>query len=751
MTTLRLALSELKRMTSGVLPWMAIIAMTLVPLLYGALYLYANWDPYSHLDNVKVALVNEDQGSQQDGKDLHVGDEVVDSLLEDATFGWNVVDSEEAAEEGVRTGEYAFAMTIPADFSKNLASPEDFDAAKQAILEITTNDANNYMVGTFADKLAGEVHNTVAQEVGTETADTLLTGFGRIHSQMAKAADGADELHDGTVKLDDGIGTLADGAKKLDSGANQLDDGAHQLKGGTSSLIEGQQKLVTGTGKLANGAGQLQGGADQLSSGLDTMKSKTAQLPQKTRQLADGAASANSAGKELAAGAEQVADGNEQLSAKVDNAADTITSLEKDAQSRLDGTVDQLIKDKVITADEAEAARASVKKLGADSGVTAEAEKTRKDLATAKANIDQLGTGSRQVADGAKKLSGGLGSLAGGTDTLADSSQALANGVSDAADGAQQLSAASGKLASGANTLLDGQQDALAGAKKLDGGAASLVDGTGTLTEGTADLRDGVGDLGSGADQLVDGSGTLAEKLTDGTKEVPNPTDKQKNQVSHVIGDPVSVDRADQASAGTYGEGLAPFFMTLAVWIGAFILVQIMRPVTQRALASNAASWKIAIGGWLPFVFLSMLQATVLYGVVLFGLGLQTAHPWLTWGLFLMASVAFTAIVQGICALLGTPGKLVVLVLLVLQLVSAGGTFPWETTPDPLHVAHNLLPMGHVITGLRHLMYGASLEGLAPLVLALLGYAAIGLAMSILAVHRGKTWTLKTLHPELSA
>lgn len=751
MTTLRLALSELKRMTSGVLPWMAIIAMTLVPLLYGALYLYANWDPYSHLDNVKVALVNEDQGSHQDGKDLHVGDDVVESLLQDATFGWNVVDSEAEAEEGVRTGEYAFAMTIPKDFSRNLASPEDFDAAKQAILQVTTNDANNYMVGTFADKLAGEVHNTVAKKVGTETADALLTGYGRIHSQMAKAADGAGDLHDGTVKLDDGIGTLAGGAKELDGGAKKLDSGARALRDGTSSLVAGQQKLVSGTGALATGAGDLHNGADRLSTGLGTLESKTAALPRKTRQLADGAASAHRAGKELAAGADQVADGNEQLSAKVGQAATTIRALESDADQRLESSVDQLIDDGVITADQADAARASVKKLAADSGVTAQAEQTKKELATAQAQIDQLAAGSRKVASGASQLSGGLGTLASGTDTLADSTPALVAGISDAGDGAGQLSTGAGKLAGGATTLLAGQQDALAGAKKLDAGAGSLVDGTTTLQQGTSELRGGISDLAAGADQLVDGSGTLAAKLGDGANQVPNPSGKQKTQVSTVIGDPVSVAQTDQASAGTYGEGLAPFFMTLAVWIGAFILVQIMRPVSHRALASNAASWKIAIGGWLPFLFLSMVQATVLYGVVLFGLGLETAHPWLTWGLFLMASVAFTALVQGICALLGTPGKLVVLVLLVLQLVSAGGTFPWETTPDPLHVAHNLLPMGHVITGLRHLMYGATLEGMVPLVLALLGYAAIGLAMSVLAVHRGKTWTLKTLHPELAA
>jgi putative membrane protein len=335
---------------------------------------------------------------------------------------------------------------------------------------------------------------------------------------------------------------------------------------------------------------------------------------------------------------------------------------------------------------------------------------------------------------------------------------ALKTGISDAAAGASKLNSGAHTLATGAGTLADGQHDALAGARKLDSGAGSLAKGANTLHAGTSslvsgvgELRDGVGELGDGATELRDGSGELSTKLADGTSGVPNPDAAAREQVSSVIGDPVDIARTDQAKAGVYGEGLAPFFMTLAIWIGAFILVQIMRPITKRALASNAANWKIAVGGWLPFLGISMLQGTILYAVVLYGLGLDTAHPWMTWGLFLLASMAFTAIIQGICALAGTPGKMVVLVLMVLQLVSSGGTFPWETTPEALHVAHRWLPMGHVVTGLRHLMYGADLSVLGPIVAGLVGYTVLGLVASTVAVRLHKTWSLKTLHPELSA
>ncbi len=77
----------------------------------------------------------------------------------------------------------------------------------------------------------------------------------------------------------------------------------------------------------------------------------------------------------------------------------------------------------------------------------------------------------------------------------------------------------------------------------------------------------------------------------------------------------------------------------------------------------------------------SVLQATILTLVVNLGLGLNPVHPIGMWLFMLAAVMAFSAIIQGIVALMGTPGKFVVLILLVLQLVSSGGTFPWQTTP----------------------------------------------------------------------
>ena len=113
------------------------------------------------------------------------GRKVADSLVDGNVFNWKPVPTAEEADAGVSSGKYAFALKIPAEFSTNLVSPGSFDSASKAMLNVTTNDANNYLLSTIVDKLTTAVHTTVAKEVGEETANQLLTGFGTIHAHAS--------------------------------------------------------------------------------------------------------------------------------------------------------------------------------------------------------------------------------------------------------------------------------------------------------------------------------------------------------------------------------------------------------------------------------------------------------------------------------------------------------------------------------------------------------------------------------------
>ncbi|EMD25831.1 YhgE/Pip domain-containing protein [Amycolatopsis azurea] len=630
MNPVRIAANELRRLSSGVLPKLAMVALVLVPLLYASFYLYANYDPYSRLDKLPAAVFTSDAGAKDSaGVERNVGREVTDELVKSGTFQWHEVSQDEAL-KGVRDDNYSFAIGIPRDFSTALLSSGNLQP-QQATITLTTNDANNYLSGTIAKQVAEQVRKTIAEKVGSEAADKFLVGFSTIYGKIQEASTGASQL--------------ADGAGKLKTGQQQLADGANQLASGSS----------------------------QLATGLGTLKSSTAQLPAQTQKLADGAG--------------QVADGNQ----KVSDAASLAATASGDIQAKLDGYRTQLAQD-----------------LRAAEVPEAKVQEILSRLDTLRSPVDQANT----------KIQGANGQLI-----------QLASGARQVSDGAHQLASATPQLTSGIAQAADASAQIRDGAAKLNDGEKSAVTGTNQLADGAVRLRDG---------------------LAAGLKEIPNPDDPTRAATANTIADPVAVNSSGVASAGTYGAGLAPFFISLATWIGAFVLFLLLRPLSTRALTAGASPFKVALGGWLSSALLGIAQVIVLFGAVTWLVGIDVAHPLGAIGFAILVSLTFTAVVHALNSFFGAVGKFLGLVLLVLQLVSAGGTFPWQTIPDALYPLHIVLPMGYAIDGFRHLLYsGASMEILGDIGV-LVAYLVGGILVSTLAARKKRTWTVSALKPELA-
>jgi putative membrane protein len=638
-TVLRLAHNEFRRITAGKLPKLAVFALVLVPLLYGSLYLFANHDPYGRLDNIPAALVMQDQGAPDTE---NAGEKVARNLEKSGAFQWHRVSAADA-DAGVRNGEYSFSMTIPPDFTAALSSSGDFKP-RQGLITVSTNDANNYLVGTIADKVVGEVRKSIASEVGTQAADKFLVGFSTIFAKTQEATDGATKLADGTTQARDGAAQLNDGQRKL-----------------------------------ADGAAQLSSGAKELSSGLNTLRDKTKDLPAQARKLADGASQVAAGDARIAATGQQIAGVAQQFVGGLDQLNGDIA-----AKLRAAGFTEEQVQQVMTTLGQAR------KPIDDANG---------KVQATS-AQLDKLADGARQVADGAAQL--------------AAQSPALADGISKAA----------------------------AGAAKLDSGAAQLSSGERTAVDGTAKLADGTRQLADGSIQLRDG-------LNEGLSQIPHPDDPTRDATAKTIGDPVAVNTVGDVRAGSYGAGLAPFFLGLATWIGAFVLFLLIKPLSSRALAAGQSPLRVALGGWLPAAGLGLAQVVLLFTVVTTIVGIDAHRPVLALLFLAFASLVFTAILHALNAFFGAVGKFLGLVLLILQLISSGGTFPWQTLPDVLYPLHSVLPMGYVVDGMRHLLYGGSMSSIGTDLLVLAAYLAGALAVSTVAAARQRVWTPSRLKPEL--
>ena len=853
MSVVRVALVELKRLTSGVLPVLVLLAMSCIPLLYGSLYLYGNWDAYGNVNGIVGALVVEDEGAKDaSGNDLNTGADVKKSLLDAGTFDWKSVETRDKAVQGVSDGTYDFALVIPKDFSARLVSTGSFKPDEKgntgpinpqaAGLEIITNDANNYVLTNIVTKAGTAVRDSVASKVGDKTANTLLASFTTIHGKMNEAADGADKINANTVKLSDAMTQLADGTGTLNDGAVKLADGSEQLVDGSSRLIEGQNKLADGSSQLADGAGTLNQGAGKvndgavkLADGSSTLANGASDAHNGASQLADGSAAlANGTGSlkkganDLAQGAQQVADGTHSLKNALDqdgvrqlpgtltamcqnlNSIDTsapsgdfgtdlsntvVSKVAEDTRQKLaplveSGSISQETADAIVANINSEQTKSAVASANdqalknhlaqhgqAGSDVLAKLQTLKNDncvatgesaaaqkLSTLIDGVDKLDSGATAVAQGAGTLRDGITKLDSGATTLADGSAKLADGTGKVADGAStlnngaaqladgtgELKNGTGNLHNGAQQLADGEKEAVDGQNKLHEGATTLQDGSSQLADGTGKLNSSTGQIADGTGQLKDGTGQLSTGLQNGTRQIPNLNEEQQKDVASVMSSPVDLEHSSLANGRNYGEGMGPFFMCLALWIGGLMLVQTLRPLNNRALASKAPTARIILGSWLPFGLIGIAQAVLMFAAVKFGLGFQMAHPWLAFLFLCFVATIFTLFIHGVVVFFGSPGKLIALIIMILQLITAGGTMPYETLPHAMRWMHDFFPMGYAVTGMRRLSYGINESSLMPIMMYLLLWGAAGLVLGYLGTRRDRIWSLKKLIPEIT-
>ncbi|GAA5024434.1 YhgE/Pip domain-containing protein [Terrabacter aeriphilus] len=685
MNPVRLAVAELRRLTSTRLARLALAALVLIPTLYGGLYLYANHDPYGAFPQVPAAVVSDDAGTTlSTGERLRVGGDVADHLVESKSFDWHRVSHEEAL-RGVDDGTFAFAVIVPKTFSADLASTAEMKP-RQATVVLETNDANNYMTSLIGNQVIKQVTASVASEVSQTAASKLLLGFSEVHDQLVTAVDGSEKLRAGAVKADAGAGQLATGAAGL---ADGLDD-----------LSAGAAKLSTGIGRAASGADELEKGAGALATGLGTLESRTAGLPAQTDRLADGA--------------EQVAAGNRTIAGYGAKAATASSDLKKRIAADRTTFLDALRAEGLT---DAQLAVVQTRLDTIDGYVDGADEK----IQSAAGDLTKLSKGADQVATGAR-------ALASATPALADGIASAHSGAVKVRDGASALSSGLDTLRTGATKLTSGADQAAAGADKLTAGATSLTSGLDQLAKGATDLHSG---------------------LVKGRDSIPDPSDAERKAMAQTIGNPVGVSTGSLSSAGSYGAGLAPLFMSLALWIGAYVLFLFVRPLSPRALATSQRSLRTALGGWLAPTLVGLVQVAALVLVVGRGVDIKIAHPVLAFLFLCFTSMTFVAILHALAARFGAVGKFLGLVFMVVQLVSAGGTFPWQTLPAPLQAVHHVVPMSHAVDGLRRLLYGADL-GPVPFSLGVLAaYLVAALVVSTIAARRSRMWTPKRIKPAL--
>lgn len=417
----------------------------------------------------------------------------------------------------------------------------------------------------------------------------------------------------------------------------------------------GFRDLKTAAGKLRDGATTLETGAGRLATGA--------------ADLARGTGQARSAGQKLTQGAQSLSAGVGTLTA---------------GTARLSGALRQL-----------------------------------GDAAPGQAQLRSLQSGAKEVAGSAAQLAGGLGAVQNGArqtgaGALTPQITAATQGARQLATGAQALQGGVERLAQGnlkLKTSLAAVTSALpsdSSLQTLGGGAQTLAQGTGKLAASLGAVEAGARRLATGTRELQTGTGQLRGGLDALYRQIPSRTEQLGGDPEGLASSAV-VTETRTADVQNNGSAFSPYFTALALWVGCtlstFVFPYLLLPESGRTTGQLA---RVLRKYSVPAVYVTAQALIVVLGLHL--LGVTFLHPGLVVLSAVVVSLTFMMLILALNLLLGAAGRLLAIVLLVVQLAASGGTFPVELSPAFFQKIHAFLPVTDGVNALRSAMFG-SYEG----------------------------------------
>lgn len=742
----------------------SVIAIIIVPLLYSLLYLYAFWDPYSKLADLPVAVVNLDKGSTFDGKDVNYGKDLVDNLKNNKSVGWKFV-SKEDSEAGVKGSKYYAMFVIPENFSENVLSAKE-GTPKQSEITYVANEKRNFLAAQVNSKVVVEIKSELTKNIVNEYTKAAFDNLYEVKDGMQKAADGSKDLYDGTSQLNEKVPDLTNGVSKLYKGSSDLSSGLNQLGNGTNTLASSLTAAKDGAAALDAGANQLQAGLYQVGAGLTQLNSAVSKdtatsisLSTGVKSVYDGITNADPT-KGLGSA---VALLNTKVNTSTDPLHPSLVSGMSTAYAAYNNQIVAMIKQAQVLAANGDAANANKILLGLVQTMSTSANPSAPNYSSlnkAPTFFDAMYSLNDGItnSDPTKGLGAAIGVLNTkvnvGTDaahpSLVAGVTAINNGVNIGSSTSPSLVSAVAQLDNAVNIGSKDQPSVLTGINQIKNGTAQLMpgmtaaaaganelsNGTKQLSEGGNQLRDGLSTLNSnipklnnGVSKLYDGSKELKDKLKDGSDKMNKNLINSSNTMAEFVSQPLTIKESPVDPVKNYGTGFAPYFIPLSLWVGALLMFFVITDKVDDDIDASPAS--VVLGKYLSYGYIGIIQA-ILASAIVIVLGLRPNNVLLYFLFNIALSLVFIAIMQSLIFLLGMAGRLLSIVLLILQLTACAGTFPLEIVPKFFKVINPFMPFTYAVSGLREVIAGLNYAVFTKDVSVLLGIMIVFLLISVL-------------------
>lgn len=569
------------------------------------------------------------------------------------------------------------------------------------------------------DSGAVSLKNHLAQLAASSV--TFSNGLSEAKSGADKVANGSKTLASGMNQLASASGQLLDASKQLQTGAGKVADGSAKLSNGLNDANKKLPALTSGTAEVQNGVKELQQQLpEKLAAGITSKMAKTMEtglqsqidemsgsmfeqqkdqaknllsqleqvLPAETYKTVSNQILSNYTDEKKQAFQDEV---KNKLSASLTSgSASTQAALQSQIQQAIAPYFSQLNEGLTKVSSGQQQLQTGIGELAKGANrLNAGAQQLAsgqnafvKNATIFNEKLQQAASGANSLESGATAVASGLGQLSGGSGQLVNGTKQLANGSSALAEG-------TGKLAEGSNELTNGTQSLANGSSVLVKGTSQLLNGAAQLQSGSKQLNNGAGSLVSGTGQLNAGADKLSNKLGKAADQAGaiNPTDATYNMMSS----PVRLNHDAVTKVPNYGTGLAPYFLSLGLFVGGLLLTIIYNVKAPAIMPKNGVTWFLGKFGVMALI--GILQSLLADFILLDLLKLHVQSVPLFIFATIVTSLTYMAIIQFLVAAFANPGRYIAIIILILQLTTSAGTFPLELIPKPLQAVHDLMPM----------------------------------------------------------
>ena len=668
--------------------WVAliiIVGLMILPSLYAWFNIRASWDPYGNTGGIKVAIVNNDKGGNLQDKFINVGDELIAKLKENTNLGWEFV-SEEEGNNGVHKGKYYATIIIPEEFTSETLSIIN-NNIKRPTLIYRVNEKSNAIAPKITDKGITTIKSQVDSNI-IETVDGLIF---MVFNEMGVSIEGSKDkilkLINGVIDLNNKVPEIENIINEINNGSSSAENLITKAKDNLpllqDTLNSSDNLLVDTKNALEKSKGALGDVAPVIKSDLQVINRELGNLEGLINTVININIDKNS-----------ILNGLDNISIKLGDINSRVNGIIKSLEplSKFNNNLKEIINELNTVSTKLNSAIDIIAKVSDTVNNASPVDKSKlqeiKSLIEANKNI--------------------VSNILNNYDSL------YIPAINKAIDELTNISDNSITLVNEAKSAIPDIESLL---NNLDN----------ALKLGKGDIEK----LNNEMPKIKASLSNISSKLSSINKDeaIDKLLSLLKNDweaVSSFLGSPVEIKEEVLFPIPNYGSAMSPFYSTLALWVGALILVSLLTTEPHGFKEEIAFKpYEKYFGKFLTFGFIGICQTLILTLGDIFLLKCYVLNKGLFIGVSLLSSIIFILIVYTLVSIFGNVGKAIAVILLVIQVAGAGGTFPVEVMPSFFKKVNPLLPFTYAISAMREAVAGIVKSNLTRDIIMLLSYGVI--------------------------